>query len=219
MRLCLLLGLVLYCSRVLAGLPETPQFRQFTVTDGLPSSTLYAVTQDKKGYLWIASKDGLARYDGVGYKIFRYAPGDDNALPGNVVQALHVDARNQLWVAIEGQGVSRMNAERTDFTHFRRSTRPEMGSDDIWAMTSTRDGTMWLGSYGGGLHRMDSAGRITRFMPNKNDENSLPSDTILSLVADTNDRLWIGTTKGLCVWDGKKFTRVSPDGLRDAFVL
>lgn len=219
MRLCLILGLVFFCSRVLAGLPETPQFRQFTVTDGLPSSTLYAVTQDKKGYLWIASKDGLARYDGVGYKIFRYAPGDDNALPGNVIQALHVDARNQLWVAIEGQGVSRLNAERNDFTHFRRSTHPEMGSDDIWAMTSTRDGTVWLGSYGGGLHRIDSRGRITRFMSNKKDSASLPGDTILSLVADTKDRLWIGTTKGLCFWDGKKFTRISPDGMHDAFVM
>ncbi|MGH8050003.1 MAG: two-component regulator propeller domain-containing protein [Arenimonas sp.] len=189
-------------------MPETPQFRLVTVADGLPSSTLYAITQDKKGYLWIASKDGLARYDGVGYKTYRHAPGDENSLPGNVVQALHVDSRDQLWIAVEGQGVSRLNAERTELTHYRKSTHPQMGSDDIWAMTSTSDGSLWLGTYGGGLHRMDASGTIKRFMPNKNDVNSLPSDTIVSLAVDTQDRLWIGTTKGLCVWNGKSFSRI-----------
>lgn len=219
MRICLLFGLVFFCSSVFAGLPETPQFRQLTVADGLPSSTLYAVSQDRKGYLWIASKDGLARYDGVGYKIFRYAPGDDNALPGNVVQALHIDQHDRLWIAIEGQGISRLNAERSDFTHFRRSTRPEMGSDDIWAMTSTKDGSLWFGSFGGGLHRMDSRGMIQRFMPIKNDDTSLPSHTVLSLTVDKKNRLWVGTTKGLCIWNGGKFTRVRAGELLDGYIM
>ncbi|MEO8000902.1 MAG: two-component regulator propeller domain-containing protein [Arenimonas sp.] len=219
MRLCLLLGLVLCCSSVLASLPETPQFRQLTVADGLPSSTLYAVTQDKKGYLWIASKDGLARYDGIGYKIYRSAPGDDNALPGNVVQVLYVDKQDRLWIATEGQGISSFNADRTNFTHFRKSNHPEMGSDDIWAMTSTADGALWFGTFGGGLHRMDTTGKIKRFMPVKNNLNSLPADTILSLAVDTKDRLWIGTTKGLCFWNGTKFIRIRSGELLDTFIL
>jgi len=219
MRLCLLLGLVLCCSSVFAGLPETPQFRQSTVADGLPSSTLYAVTQDKKGFIWIASKDGLARYDGVGYKIYRYAPGDDNALPGNVVQALHVDDRDQLWIAIEGQGISRLNAERTNFTHFRKSMYPAMGSDDVWAMTTAKDGSLWFGTYAGGLHHMDSRGQIKRYMPVENDPDSLPSDTILSLTIDIKGRIWVGTTKGLCIWDGKKFTVIKNNQYLNTFVM
>ena len=208
MRLLLLLGLMLCCSSIFAGLPETPQFRLVTVADGLPSSTVYAVTQDKKGYIWIASKDGLARYDGVGYKIYRYAPGDANTLPGNVVQALHVDKHDQLWIAVEGQGVSRLNAERTEFTHFRKSTHPELGSDDIWAITSTADGNLWFGTFGGGLNRMGPDGKIKHFMPDKNDVNSLPSDTIVALAVDTQDRLWVGTTNGLSVWNGQSFLRI-----------
>lgn len=219
MRLGLMCVLLLMCSTVLASLPETPQFRQLTVADGLPSSTLYAITQDKKGYLWIASKDGLARYDGVGYKTYRYAPGDDNALPGNVVQALHIDSSDQLWLAMEGHGVSRLNAERNDFSHFRKSTHPALGSDDIWAIASTQDGSIWLGSYGGGLHRMDALGQIKRFMPVKNDVNSLPSDTVLSLAVDRKNRLWIGTTKGLCLWNGKDFVRIHADKVLDTYVM
>ncbi len=219
MRLSLLFGLLLFCPMVFASLPETPQFRQLSVADGLPSSTLYAITQDRKGYLWIASKDGLARYDGVGYKTFRYAPGDENALPGNVVQALHVDSRDQLWLTIEGHGISRLNAERNDFSHFRKSTHPAMGSDDIWAITSTRDGNIWFGGFGGGLHRMDGNGQITRFMPEKNDPHSLPGDTVLSLTVDANNRLWIGTTKGLCYLSGNKFVKVLAGNILDGYIM
>jgi signal transduction histidine kinase/ligand-binding sensor domain-containing protein/CheY-like chemotaxis protein len=219
MRLCLLLGLLLCCSSASAGLPETPQFRQMTVADGLPSSALYAVVQDKKGYLWIASKDGLARYDGIAYKIYRYAPGDENALPGNVVQALYVDKKDQLWIAMEGQGLSRLNAERTDFVHFRKSTHPEITSDDIWAITSTIDGDLWFGTYGGGLNRMAADGKIKRFMPEKNDPHSLPSDTVLSLATDSKGRLWIGTTKGLCLWDGQKFTTITTNSVLNIFIM
>lgn len=219
MRLGLWCGLLLFSSSVFANLPETPQFRQLTVADGLPSSTLYAITQDKKGYMWIASKDGLARYDGVGYKTFRYAPGDENALPGNVVQALHVDRSDQLWLAIEGHGISRLNAERNDFSHFRKSTHPAMGSDDIWAITSSSDGNIWFGGFAGGLHRMDSKGVITRFLSVENDMHSLPADTVLSLTTDAKNRLWIGTTKGLCFWNGKHFVRVRTDEILDGYIM
>lgn len=218
MRLCLWFGL-LFSPMVFASLPETPQFRQLTVADGLPSSTLYAITQDRKGYLWIASKDGLARYDGVGYKTYRYAPGDENALPGNVVQALHVDSSDQLWLSIEGHGVSRLNAERNDFSHFRKSTHPAMGSDDIWAITSTPDGNIWFGGFGGGLHRMEGNGQIKRFMPIENDPHSLPGDTVLSLAVDAKNRLWIGTTKGLCYWNGSNFVRVRAGEMLDGYIM
>jgi len=219
MRLSLWFGLILFSPTVVGSLPETPQFRQLSVADGLPSSTLYAITQDRKGYLWIASKDGLARYDGVGYKTFRYAPGDENALPGNVVQALHVDKRDQLWLTIEGHGISRLNAERNDFSHFQKSTHPGMGSDDIWAVTSTRDGNIWFGGFGGGLHRMDGNGQIKRFMPAKNDPHSLPGDTVLSLAVDAKNRLWIGTTKGLCYLNGNSFVKVAAGDILDGYIM
>lgn len=219
MRICLWFGLLLFCSSAFAKLPETPQFRQLTVADGLPSSTLYAITQDRKGYLWIASKDGLARYDGVGYKTFRYAPGDENALPGNVVQTLHVDSRDQLWLAIEGHGISRLNEERNDFSHYRKSSHPAMGSDDIWAIASTRDGNIWFGGFVGGLHRMDGNGHITRFISAKNAPDSLPSDTVLSLTVDATNRLWIGTTKGLCYLSGNKFIKVRAGEILDGYIM
>jgi signal transduction histidine kinase/ligand-binding sensor domain-containing protein/CheY-like chemotaxis protein len=217
MRFYWMVLLWLICAPSLARLPETPQFRQHTVADGLPSSTLYGITQDKKGFLWIATKDGLARYDGVGYKIYRYSPGDDNSLPGDVVQALHVDAKDQLWVSTEGQGLSRFDIDRNNLTHFRKSTHPEMASDDIWAITSAPNGDLWFGGYGGGLNRMDKAGRIQRFVSDPQRPNTLIDNIILSLSFDKKGRLWVGTTKGVCVWDGKRFTDMGTDPTLESY--
>ena len=84
-----------------ARLPETPRLRQLTVADGLPSNVIHALAGDRSGYLWIGTADGLARYDGAGFRVWRHDPDDPASLPGNVVQVLYVDSRNRIWVASE----------------------------------------------------------------------------------------------------------------------
>ena len=179
---------------VCATLPETPQFRPVGVADGLPSSSTTALALDRDGYLWISSRDGLARYDGVGYKVYQHIPGDDAALPGNFVQTVFVDAANRVWASVEGQGLSVMDAQRRGFRHFNRASRPLLLSNDIWAITATRDGAMWFGTFGGGLYRMDGNEALTRFMPKAGDGHSLPAENVLSLAVDAHGTLWAGTT-------------------------
>src|SRR5688500_10984261 len=96
-----------------AGVPETPRFRLLGVGDGLPSSKVTALARDRDGYLWIATADGLARHDGVGFRVWRHEPGDPGALPGNNVQALHVDGDDRVWVATEFGGLSVLDRART----------------------------------------------------------------------------------------------------------
>src|SRR5687768_12277643 len=54
-----------------AGLPETPRPRQLSVADGLPSNRINGIAEDRSGYLWIATSDGLSRYDGVDFRTWR----------------------------------------------------------------------------------------------------------------------------------------------------
>src|SRR4249920_2904239 len=175
---------LLICDNALASAPETPIFHQFGVGDGLPSSGTTALARDQDGYLWIGTKDGLARYDGVGFRIYRHIPGDSSALPGNVVQALHVDAANRLWVGVEGQGLSVMDADRQGFRQISRNNQPLLLSDDVWAIASTPDGAVWFGTYAGGLYRLDRQDRLLRFMPQANNPHSLPAENVLALTVD-----------------------------------
>jgi len=205
-----------------AGVPESPRLRVIGVAEGLPSSNVNGMAQDRAGYLWVATSDGLARYDGVGMRVWRHVPGDAAALPGNYITAVHVDSEDRVWVATEGRGLSVLGADRRGFRHYRKATMPQIGSDDTFAIAS-RGGVLWFGTFGGGLHRLDRDGRITRFMPKDGDPHSLPSETVLSLDFDEAGDLWIGTVAGLARWRGDgdvgKFERLALPGERSAPVV
>ncbi|MGH8077728.1 MAG: ligand-binding sensor domain-containing protein, partial [Lysobacter sp.] len=194
-----------------AAVPESPRLRVIGVADGLPSSSVNGMAHDRAGYLWVATTDGLARYDGIGMRVWRHVPGDAAALPGNYITAVHVDGEDRVWVAIEGRGLSVLDAARSAFRHYRKSAHPQIGSDDTWAIASHR-GAIWFGTFGGGLHRLDRNGRITRFMPRAGAERSLPADTVLSLSVDASGRMWVGTTQGVARWTGGDFERMPLPG-------
>ena len=145
--------LLLWAGLAFARVPEVPRFRAIGVADGLPATGINAIVRDHAGYIWIATADGLARYDGVGFKVWRNEPGNSQSLPGNTVQALHVDARDRIWIATESGGLSMLDAQRRGFTHYRMAEHPEIGSDDTWAIASKGD-VVWFGTYAGGVHRL-----------------------------------------------------------------
>lgn len=207
----------LVCASVQATVPEIPRFRLLGAGDGLPSTTIPALARDRSGYLWMATWDGLARYDGVGFKVWRHDPADPASLPGNVVQALHIDAADRAWVGTENGGLSVMEADRGGFRHFRQADHPQMGSDDVFAITS-RGSDVWFGTFGGGLHRLSADGRITRFSASADSVDGLPSDNVLSLAFDARGVLWIGTMDGLARYDGRDVRRFALPHSQDAII-
>ena len=212
-----LLG-ALACGCLQAAVPERPRFRLVGPAQGLPSTEIKALAHDAAGYLWIATADGLARYDGVGMRVWRHDPDDPGSLPGNNVQAIVVDARDRVWAATEGGGVSVLDASRQQFAHFRADRHPALGSDDVWAMARQGD-AIWLGTYDGGLTRVERDGGMRRYT---SAEHGLPSDIVLSLAVDADNRLWVGTPKGVARETGDGFEPVAlpgADGVPTVFSL
>ena len=203
--------LLLFCllsASAPATVPEIPPLRLPGPGDALPPTTIPALARDRAGHLWIATWDGLARYDGVGFKVWRHDPADPASLSGNVVQALHIDARDRIWVATENGGLGVMDVDRVGSRHYRQAQHPEMGSDDVFAITSRGD-DVWFGTFGGGLHKLAADGRITRFAAAQEGQEGLPSDNVLSLAFDAKGVLWIGTMGGLARYDGTRVERLA----------
>jgi len=182
-----------------ARIPETPRPRMLGVADGLPSMRVQGLAQDRAGYVWIGTSDGLARHDGIGMRVWRHIPGQRAGLPGNYVTTLHVDAADRVWVAIEGAGLSMLGKDRSSFRHYTRDTTPALASNDVFAIES-RDGDTWLGLYDGGLQRLHRDGRSTRYTMQAGDARSLPSNTVMDLAFDARGTLWIATLGGLARW-------------------
>ncbi|MGO1073762.1 ATP-binding protein [Lysobacter sp. CA199] len=190
-----------------AGLPETPRPRQLTVADGLPSNTINRVAEDRHGYLWIATSEGLARYDGTGYRIWQREQG----LRDNFVWAVQVDARNRVWVGTAQSGLAMLDIDRKRWRYFDRGNTPALTDNTIWSIASTPDGALWFGTERGGLYRMAENGAIVRYMPREGDPRSLPSEGVANLSVAPDGTLWISTLAGAARWTGHDFERV-PDG-------
>ena len=193
-----------------AAFYTNPFFRSLGVADGLPSSATRKLAQDRDGYLWIGTADGLARYDGVGFRVFRHDPVDPHSLYGNDVWALFVDRDNRIWCGGENAGLNMLDEQRKGFVHYGHSDTDAsgLGGDDVFAIAQTPDGALWVGSYAGGVDRLNADGvGFSHLRHRKDDPDSIASDTILTLYSDDRGRLWIGSLLGADVRDAQGHIR------------
>jgi signal transduction histidine kinase/CheY-like chemotaxis protein len=176
----LLAGLLAWAGLAWAAAP----FRAFGVADGLPASQVQAIAQDRAGYLWLATPDGLARYDGLAFTVWRHVPGQPGSLPGNAVESVFVDGEDQVWVAVQGQGLWRFDR---DGVRFLPAAAPPAGGLSA-ASTQLRDraGALWQGGPAG-LRRVAAAAT----------EPGWPAPAfpraVLALFEDREGGLWFGT--------------------------
>ncbi|SMQ94357.1 ligand-binding sensor domain-containing protein [Xanthomonas fragariae] len=210
--LSLFAGLVLLIGADAAAVNqiETPRMRRFGPAEGLPSRMVLALAQDRQGYVWAATSDGLARYDGIGLQVWQHDPHNASSIPGNELETLLVDDRDRVWIGANGSPLSMLDAEREVFATF-----PDVGeacAGQVWALAQAQ-GAIWLGTSSAGLCRREENGRVTVFRATPNAPDGLPSDTIMSMLTDARGRLWIGTASGLVMRDGERFVRIAPDRL------
>lgn len=181
--------------------PAAPQFVSLSIADGLPSSVAYKTVQDRDGFVWIGTQDGLARYDGVGFQVFRHDPADPASLPSNDVSALLVDRAGRLWCGGEATGLNRLEPDGRSFRHWmhRPNELGTLGSNDLFTIAEDADGVIWVGTYLGGLNRLLPDGSFQRYDHDAEDPDSLRSTSVISLYPDARKRLWIGTDDGVDV--------------------
>lgn len=181
-------------------LESTPAFRTYGIDQGLPNATVPDLAIDAAGHVWVATFDGLARFDGAGFSIWRHDPADAASIRGNLVQVLIVDRADRLWVGVEDGGLSVMDSERTGFAHFEVGTDGSgLRTPHVFALAEAPDGAIWVGNYDGGLHRVDAAGTRVERWPPSGGEELLPDPTVTALRFDSAGWLWVGTRRGLVV--------------------
>ena len=201
-KLLLFVLLMLASAGQAAELSSVPlPFRHFGVADGLPSSYVFAMALDRDGYIWFATADGLARYDGVDTTIFRHDSERPGSIASNDVSALAIDRDGRVWAGGEKSGVNRLDPGSKEFVHYRhvQADPGSLASDDIFSLAASPDGTVWVAPYGGGLSAIRGDGKIQTWRHEESDPNSLRSDIVVSLRATDDGRVWIGTDQGLDV--------------------
>ncbi len=186
------------------------RFEHLTNRDGLSQNTVFAIVQDRQGFMWFGTKVGLNRYDGYGFKVFTHDPFTAGTLSEAFVRAIHVDREGKLWIGTNLGGLNRFDPVTETFSHFRHDPDdPASPShDDVRAIHEDSDGRLWIGTQGGGLNRLDPATRtFVRYRRDRDDRASLSHDDVRAIHEDRAGRLWVGTYGG-----GLNRLETGPDG-------
>ena len=152
------------------------------IEEGLPHNSVRAVHQGKDGYLWLGTYAGLARFDGVRFKVYDTS---NSALTNNEIRTIHEDARGVLWIGTTAGGLYRL--ENRDL---HKDTR-RIDSQTINVIISSGDGSLLVGT-GNGLYRMHGE-KVERFGA----EDGLLTNTVNALVEAPDGRVFIGTEGGV----------------------
>jgi len=169
-----------------------PRLVRFGPEHGL-SGTLYDLAIDRTGYVWLATGDGLARYDGTGFRFWRREIGRTPTLPGNEITVLHVDARDRLWIAT-WEGLDWMGPGRERLHPVAFSGDAAACAADIGALASAGDGTLWVLTSTAKLCRIAPDGTVSRILGDAGDPLA---GTAFAMTVRPSGALLIGTDAGL----------------------
>lgn len=188
------------------------KFVHIGTREGLSQINVSSVIQDSRGFMWIGTRDGLNRYDGYGFVIYKHSIQDDNSLSSNLVSDIAEDKDGNIWLATLF-GLNKLDRKTGKFAHyFHDSANPNsISSNFVNRLIFDHEGILWIASQKGGLDRFDIPNnKITHYKHSDTNPASLSNDDVTALKEDSKHRLWVGTLGGgLNLFDRKRgtFTR------------
>jgi PAS domain S-box-containing protein len=222
-----LVCLILLWSQTLFAetyLGQNIRFEQVSNQQGLPGSTVNCIIQDHKGFLWFGTDDGLSRYDGYRFKVYRNDPQNPSSLSYNDVKVMYEDHSGVLWIGTSGGGLNRFLRETEQFLHYQHDPNNpnSLSHDSITSCYEDQSGALWTGTYGGGLNKLvlsevegtDSGqpelnkntpqtAHFKRYQARPDDPSSLSDNIVQAVYEDHTGTLWVGTVNGLNQFDRK----------------
>lgn len=175
------------------------KFENITTDQGLSQNTVNCIIQDKRGFLWFGTQDGLNKYNGYNLTIYKNDPDNPKSIGGNYIWSLFEDSRGDLWIGTDGGGLNKYNRETDDFSIFRHvpGDHGSISNNSINTIYEDRAGNLWIGTFYG-LNIFNRKNQKFINYLNKSDKpNELNYNKIFSILEDGEETLWTGTQNGL----------------------
>lgn len=214
-RYILILSLLAYPIASLARQPQTLEFERLSDTKGFSHFSVYSILQDRDGFLWFGSLNGLSRYDGYQFKVFKNEESDSTGLSDDWVLALHEDADGILWIGTATGGLNRFDPGSGQFQHFELidyvvASHAEdiplleapvpyslLVNKSITSIHEDLDGVLWIGTWGGRMVKFDKNNeRFLKYGHPQTDDQLSYQSPITKIFRDRQGILWIGTFGG-----------------------
>jgi signal transduction histidine kinase/ligand-binding sensor domain-containing protein/CheY-like chemotaxis protein/AraC-like DNA-binding protein len=182
-------------------------FNSITPENGLSGSTVNCLLQDNTGFIWIGTDDGLNRFDGNEFKVFKHIPYSNNSISDNSIWALCEDTDKNIWIGTKQGLLNKFNTSTEIFEQINLGTKTssEIG---ITSIIQDKSGVLWIGTYSQGLFRYDPVlGKVRNWTDGTNSINEISNKYITSLLQDDDGYIWISTYYGLNRFDPKNLEK------------
>ncbi|MBM4172010.1 MAG: hypothetical protein FJ214_09105 [Ignavibacteria bacterium] len=191
-RFCSLVFVIFFYVNLAAQFSSI-KLERFTINDGLSNNSINSIVQTKEGYLWIATKDGLNRYDGQSFKVFKTNSLDIYSLPENYVMSLLESKDGILWVGTWGSDLCKYDPIYERFIKIN----PLSKSEFVQCIFEDNKGNIWYGTTTNGIKCFNpQTGEIKTYNSRSNPPFKIPFDNITGMINDKQNNLWASTWGG-----------------------
>jgi ligand-binding sensor domain-containing protein/two-component sensor histidine kinase len=167
--------------------------------NGLSQNTVHSILQDREGFIWFATEDGLNKYDGYNFKVYKNNPQEKNSIPDNFIWTIYEDRSGTLWAGTNSEGLCKFEREKEQFITFKNvpGNPHTLSHNNVRVIYEDSDSILWVGTEGG-LDKFDRKNNIfIHYKNNPKDPNSLSSNVVLSIFEDDSVHIWVGSNGGL----------------------
>lgn len=177
---------------------EKMVFDHLSIHDGLSQNNVLSILQDKKGYVWFGTYNGLNRYDGYTFKTFKFDARDSSSLSQHLILCLYEDREGLIWVGTAGMGLCKFDPATETFTRYPfQKDSFSLHYPTVVSINEDISGNLWIGTVEG-ISRFDKrAETFRRYLHNPHDTATISTNgPINTIYRDKEGTLWIGTGGG-----------------------
>jgi len=174
------------------------KFNRLTSSDGLSQNRVSAIVQDHDGFIWIGTEDGVNKYDGYNFEIFKRNPGDSLSINDNQALAMHVAKDGALWIGGSLTGLSKFNSATKTFTRYNHnhSNPNSLAEDIIISFSEDTKGNLWIVTQNKGFDYMIvNEGKFIHMANMLPPDYKIPENQIYFIHQDKQNNLWIGVDR------------------------
>lgn len=170
------------------------KFENFSIDQGLSQSTVTCILRDSRGLMWFGTEEGVNKFDGYTFTIYKPKPDDPGSLSHTRVFSICEDRGGDLWVGTL-EGLNKYNRETETFIHYKKGP-VGLSDNQVVALEADRENNIWIGTRDGLNKWNRDTGQITIYKNEPGNPRSLSHNRIRGLCIDREGNVWIGTRYG-----------------------